>query len=150
MSNKPKICVVIPAKNLHEIKILISEACQHQADIIELRLDYLESLPDFSAIREITDIPLIATCRRYDQRGYKKIPELIRINLLINAIRAKFNYIDLEVNTPHLKNIISKIRHLKGKIIISKHNFNKVYTKKELNNKLIYMRTFNADFYKII
>ncbi len=146
----PRICVVITAKNTAEILERLSLIIPQKPDLVEIRLDYLESYANLGEIREFTDLPLIATNRRKDQGGLSVIEESKRLQKITNSIEMGFTYADIEVITPKLTDISAKIHDLGGKLILSHHNFQKTPSVKRINEIKKIMLDQNADICKII
>ncbi|RJS90093.1 type I 3-dehydroquinate dehydratase [Candidatus Bathyarchaeota archaeon] len=127
---KPRICVSLAANDPSDISALIRKAEEAEADLIEIRLDYL-SLSSSSALKileafvEESSIPMIATNRDYKQGGLKPQDEDSRIRLLIQAAKAGFQYVDIELTTVEVKLIVEKIKSCGAKPIVSFHDFEK-------------------------
>jgi 3-dehydroquinate dehydratase type I len=89
---EPKICVVITAPDSERAAKAIQRILPHEPDLIEIRLDYMEDVGDMTRIREATDLPLIATNRIQEQGGLWEGPETSRIEALVSACEAGFEY----------------------------------------------------------
>ncbi|MEM2749821.1 MAG: type I 3-dehydroquinate dehydratase [Candidatus Bathyarchaeia archaeon] len=125
---KVKICVPIPAESLREAFEMIRRAERVGADIIEMRLDYLgpgiASSPDMlGKIVKCASTPLIATNRHPKQGGFCRLSEGERIRTLLKAAEAGFTYVDVELTTDGLRDIVSAVKAYGAKAIISFHNF---------------------------
>jgi 3-dehydroquinate dehydratase type I len=119
-----KICSVITARNNQELKDMIKKAENSKADFIEIRFDYLKSRDvQIREIRKLTSIPLIATNRHPSEGGASSKSEKQRVNLLLDASKADYDFIDIELITPHVEEITKKIKELGAKVIVSSHNF---------------------------
>ncbi len=98
------------------------------ADIIEVRLDYLDNVNDnlISKVISKSDKPLIMTCRRREEGGRFCGDEKERISILKKCIELGADYVDVELSAGknEIKNIINTKR--KTKIIVSYHNFKQV------------------------
>ncbi len=64
------ICVALTAQNINQLNTMITQSEQEGASIIEVRLDYLDEIPSFDEIRDITALPLIATNRSPNEGGF--------------------------------------------------------------------------------
>jgi len=146
----PKICVVITAGNMAEALERLTEVASQGPDLIEVRLDYMESPGDPGIIRDSTDLPLIATNRRRDQGGHSRMEEPDRVAAILNAVETGFDYADLELNTPGLDEIGSRVKALGGSLVISHHDFNGTPSTEELRETMIQMVERGADISKII
>ncbi|MEM4462416.1 MAG: type I 3-dehydroquinate dehydratase, partial [Candidatus Bathyarchaeia archaeon] len=83
-SLKPKICVPIPCRGVDEARYLIDEACKVEADLMELRLDYLDDIGKFKDVINYavnSGIPVIATVRARSHGGFWKWGEKSRISV---------------------------------------------------------------------
>ena len=127
---KPKICVSLAAEDSSEIPAMIRRAEEAEADLIEIRLDYLIiDLSDAARIleditREVS-IPMIATNRQYEQGGLRPQAEDVRTQILIKAAEAGFQYVDIELTTAKLESLVEKIKSYGAKPIVSFHDFEK-------------------------
>jgi len=146
----PKICVVITARNMAEALDRLTEVASQTPDLIEVRFDYMESPGDPGTIRDSTDIPMIATNRRRDQGGHSRMKEADRVAVILDAVEAGFDYADLELNTPDLDEIGSRVKALEGSMVISHHDFNGTPSADELRETMSRMVEHGADVCKII
>lgn len=145
--NKIKICCVVNGTNLKEF-ISNLESVQKIADLIELRVDYIENLRT-SDIREIKSKiikPAIFTCRKKTEGGKYSGNEEARTELVMTAIQSQFDYVDIEYSTlkQHTfpKNEVTKI-------ITSYHDFDKTPPYWQLTKLVFDMNTVGADIIKI-
>jgi len=127
---KPRICVSLAAEDSSKIPGMIRRAEEAEADLIEIRLDYLSIDSSRSAkilkdlVREAS-VPMIATNRQYEQGGLQPQDENSRIQILIQAAEAGFRYVDVELTTGKIRSLVEKIRSYGAKPIISFHDFEK-------------------------
>ena len=119
-------------------------------DLIEVRFDYMEDPGDPGILRVSTDLPLIATNRRSDQGGHSKMKEQDRVAVILKAVEAGFEYADLELNTPTLNELGSRVKALGGSLVISHHDFEDTPSAEELQITLCRMEENGADVCKII
>jgi 3-dehydroquinate dehydratase type I len=110
----------------------------------------MESPGDPGIIRDSTDLPLIATNRRKDQGGHSKMKELDRVAVILEAVGAGFDYADLELNTPELDDIGSRVKELGGSLVVSHHDFEGTPSAEELRETMGRMVERGADVCKII
>ncbi|MBS7615522.1 type I 3-dehydroquinate dehydratase [Candidatus Bathyarchaeota archaeon] len=134
---KPRICVPLPIERLSELSGMIRRAQNAGADLIEIRLDYLQEdiLCQMDVIKkEIAkaSVPLIATNREHSQGGKKVQDEKKRVEILIKAAEIGFEYVDIELSTMNLKQTINKIANYGSKPIISYHNFKNTPSEAEM------------------
>jgi 3-dehydroquinate dehydratase-1 len=118
-----------------------SKRCKEMgADLVELRLDYLQQpIPD--AIRMLKDgirLPAIITIRPETEGGNFKGSEQDRIQMLEEAIKAKFDYVDIEVKTEKepLQKLIKMCNENNVIPILSYHNFESTPPSEEVFNHL--------------
>ncbi|MCX8162353.1 MAG: type I 3-dehydroquinate dehydratase, partial [Candidatus Bathyarchaeota archaeon] len=105
---------------------LIDDACKAEADLIELRLDYLDDIGDFKSVTSYArdlGIPVIATIRSRSHGGFWKRSERSRIKLMEEAAHLGVEYIDVERDTMDIERIVEKLKSIGVKVIVSHHDF---------------------------
>lgn len=111
------ICIPITAASNTDAIKEIKDASKF-ADIVELRIDYIET-PDLNALLKEKIKPVIVTNRPKRAGGMFTGDETDRIELLKKAISLNADYIDIEYDS------FNKIKDLKNtKLIVSHHDFN--------------------------
>lgn len=143
-----KICVSIQCETTEQT--LDSIIKSQLADLIEVRLDYRIEPINLSSIRESTDKPLIATNRRKDQGGKSRDSESKRIQLLVNAIDAGFDFVDIATTTQDLEKTNNQLIERGCKTIISYHDFTKPLNFNELEKKHNELSTLGGALIKLI
>jgi 3-dehydroquinate dehydratase type I len=118
-----RICVSILPKNKIEALNLIEKAEKAKADFIEVRLDRLETSQRLSDLSASTKIPLIATNKLTSERGYFSGSQVERQQTLLNAAKEGFEYVDVDITNATLQEIISQLKLLGAKPIVSYHKF---------------------------
>lgn len=131
-----KLAVPIAATNPEQAIRQIQSARTAGADIIELRVDYLENLTaelveQFIAETRKNDekpIPVIVTCRDKREGGVVDYPRAFRIDILIGAVKAGAEFIDVEYENFRSADIRERIQQTlsqnsKTRLILSAHNF---------------------------
>ncbi len=118
-----RICVSILPKNNIEALNLIEKAEKAKADFIEVRLDRLETCRRLSDLSASTRIPLIATNKLTSERGYFSGSQVERQQTLLNAAKEGFEYVDVDITNATRKEIISQLKLLGAKPIVSYHKF---------------------------
>jgi 3-dehydroquinate dehydratase / shikimate dehydrogenase len=131
-----KIAVPIAARTPEQAHQQVQAAKAAGADLLELRVDYLEHLSTDLVTTLIAETknaggkppPLIVTCRDKQQGGAIDYPARLRVDVLIAALKAGAEFIDLEYdnfrltdNEERLRVALSQSR--KGRLILSAHNF---------------------------
>jgi len=122
--NAACICAVITEETVEAARTAIEQAAT-EADLIELRLDYLKDF-DFTEpqnlkpLLEGKPLPVIITCRAVEEGGKQPIPDEIRLRLLIEGVRQFADYCDIEA--AHYEEA-AKLGPDISKLIVSYHNF---------------------------
>ncbi|MFA5554524.1 MAG: shikimate dehydrogenase [Phycisphaerae bacterium] len=130
------LAVPIAAKEYDEATRQINAAIAKQAELIELRTDYILSL-NVELVQKLINyarnasekpLPLIITCRSKSQGGAIDYPDKTRIEILVAAIKAGVDFVDFEYESFRDMNNQEKIRlvlsqYSKTKLILSAHNF---------------------------
>jgi len=132
------LTVPIAAKDIESAKEQIKAAQKGGAEMIELRVDYLDQL-NASMVRELISetrnifgrkkLPIIVTCRSVRHGGEIAYPDQLRVNVLVGALQVGAEFIDLEyesfLSTENKEKIIRALsQSSKGRLILSAHNFN--------------------------
>ena len=145
-----KICVSVPPKTVAEALNLIEKAENQHADIIEIRLDSLKKHNELANIANCSNTPLIATNRSTKCQGKFSGSETERKKILLDAAGNGFEYVDLELSTPRLKEIVGNLRGMGVKPIISFHDFDETPSSSQLNEVLRREIDSGADVCKIV
>jgi 3-dehydroquinate dehydratase I len=122
-----------------------------QADVIEIRLDYLTEAcvsPFLAAIEK----PLLFTNRPVWEGGRFAGGEDARLAPLLEAVELKAAYVDLELRAPSesLKHLLAGIEHSSSRLILSWHDFEQTPDKQELVAVLNAMQDNGAHIGKIV
>src|SRR5262249_19864312 len=94
------ICAVITETTIESARSAIKQTST-QADMFELRLDYLRDF-DFTRpdglVQLLADkrLPAIITCRSVDEGGQQAVDHEIRLRLLAEGARSFADYCDVE------------------------------------------------------
>jgi len=145
-----KICVSVPPQTVTEALDLIEKAEKQHADFIEVRLDSLKKHNQLADIANCSNTPLIATNRSTKCQGKFLGSETERKKILMDAARNGFEYVDIELFTPKLKDITSNLREMNVKPILSFHDFNETPSPTQLNKILKKEIASGADVCKIV
>ncbi|MEE9200585.1 MAG: shikimate dehydrogenase [Candidatus Brocadiales bacterium] len=138
------LCVPVTATNTKEF-LGDMRSASGVADLIELRLDYIEGLKkaDIEALIKEKTIPLIATCRPKREGGKFAGSEEERLSLLEHAAALGADYVDIE------HDVVNKFTKKSGtKLIVSYHNFSETPDYDKLRE--IYNGLAGADVVKIV
>ena len=131
-----RICVSILPKNNLEALSLIEKAEKAQADLIEVRLDCLETSRNLSELVKSTKIPLIATNKLLSEKGFFAGTENQRQQTLLTAAKNSFEYVDVDLSSPKHKETIDKLKSLGAKPIVSCHKFDGALSISEMEKVL--------------
>jgi 3-dehydroquinate dehydratase type I len=141
---KTRICVSILPKTITEAKTLIEKSREAQADLVEVRLDQLKDLTELASLKENGKTPLIATNRK--AAIAKSDPQ----QTLLRAAKSGFEFIDIDLCTPNLKDNLKEINDFGTKLIISFHDYLKPMANNELEKILEQEIENGANICKIV
>lgn len=153
--NKPKtvgrLCVAIGEKTIDGALAAAGQAASMAADVIEIRLDCLETAV-VAAFTAAIDTPLLFTNRPLWEGGNFVGEELQRVDLLLEAVAAGAAYVDLELRAPaqSLRRVLAAKQSSSTRLILSNHNFEMTPSRKELLDVLRSMKNQGADVGKIV
>jgi len=123
-----KICAAITEKTSESVIHAAESAKSKGAELVELRLDYLEDMSEenMKKIFDSIKLPKIATLRPEREGGKFSGDESQRINFLLTAINQGVEYVDLEISSDvgWRYEIGKKAKEKKCEVIMSYHNFN--------------------------
>lgn len=114
------ICAPLTEPTIDRMRASMLRAAA-RADLVEVRLDYLDPLPDASALAELIrnrPCPVIISNRPKAQGGHRDTPDEVRLRALQAAIELGADYVDVEIESAGLIR-----RGSRTKLIISYHNF---------------------------
>lgn len=110
------------------------------AEMLEWRTDYLEHLTPETVVRWLAelrkiggrDVPVIVTCRDAREGGAIDYPEALRIEVLLAALEAGADFIDLEYanfTNPELREQIEAglLHRPDARLILSAHDFDRPF-----------------------
>jgi len=138
-----RICVSILPKTVSEALRLIEKAEEAHADLIEVRLDCLKNSRELADLIAHGQIPKIATDR-------SSLTETEQRQMLLSAAKSGFGYVDVELSTPQLKDLVKELKALGAKPIVSFHKFNGSLGISEFNSILEREISSGADVCKIV
>jgi 3-dehydroquinate dehydratase-1 len=149
---KFNICVAIQVKsgNTNDNETVIKKALDAKADLIELRFDYIDDSQKLNQefLKSLLNliqpqVSSIFTFRAYSEGGQMEIGENSRYEIIKTLIRAKPEYLDIEMNTEIqiLEQIIDLSLDNNVKLIFSYHDYNKT---PEFNESLKLLEDFTT------
>jgi 3-dehydroquinate dehydratase type I len=121
-----------------------------KADLLEIRFDLMKFSADLYEIRDVTDLPLIATNRRRDQGGLSVQIDADRVSMLMDACDAGFDFVDIELSTKSISEVVEKIKAKGKKIIVSHHDLESTPKLCELKKIMLDEIALGADICKIV
>lgn len=144
------VCVAVAGQTV-AAALEVAKGLGPEADVIEIRLDYIKDIhvsPFISAISR----PLLFTNRPVWEGGHSQETEQIRLAPLIRAVELNAAYIDLEVRAPEdsRSRILAECQKSPTQLILSWHDFDKTPKRAELVDMLKRMRDGGADIGKIV
>jgi 3-dehydroquinate dehydratase type I len=145
-----KVCVSVPPKTVEEALDLIEKAEAQHADFIEVRLDSLKNHDRIAEIPRFSKTPLIATNKSTEYHGKFSGSEDERQKILIDAARNGFEYVDVELFTPNMRELIDNLREAGAKPIVSFHDLDRTPELSRLNLVLEEEIALGADVCKIV
>jgi 3-dehydroquinate dehydratase type I len=147
---KPRICVSILPRTTTEALHLIEKAEDAHADLIEVRLDCFKDYSRLADVAAHGKTLKIATCKL--QRGHGKFSgtEKEQQQLLLNAAKGGFEYVDVDLAQQKLGGTIKELKLLGVKPIVSFHDFAETPSPAELNSIFEKEIASGADVCKIV
>ncbi|MEM1514621.1 MAG: type I 3-dehydroquinate dehydratase [Candidatus Bathyarchaeia archaeon] len=150
-----RICTPIPARDFYGVINMIHEAEACGADLVEARLDYigeyfLENINRLKDIVKASQVPIIATNRHRGQGGICMLSEEHRVELLLKAAEAGFTYVDIELDTQNLPEVVNRAKDYGAKVIVSHHIFSHTPSTEELEATVRKEVESGADICKVI
>jgi 3-dehydroquinate dehydratase type I len=145
-----RICVSILPRTITEALRLIERAEEARADLIEVRLDRLGNHSKLAEVANHGKTPKIATNKPPSCPGNFSGTETERLQTLLSAAKAGFEYVDIELTHPKLKETVRELESLGVKPIVSFHDFAEPLSLPELNSVLEREIASGADVCKIV
>jgi 3-dehydroquinate dehydratase type I len=139
-----RICVSILPKNFAEAARMIERAEEEQADLIEVRLEIIEAKTNIADLAAFGRTPKIATDRK------EAITKMDPQQILLQAAKNGFEYVDIDVYTPNLKENVRELINFGAKPIISFHNHMGTCNEAELERILEKEMSNRAEICKIV
>lgn len=147
-----QICVAVGEKSIEKLLMLVSNA-DFQADLIEFRLDYLETLDyvELEKLLEKTKLPVILTLRRKNEGGKFKGSEEDRFKILKNLIDLRPDFIDIELSSSFLnEDFVDSAKKSGVRIIGSYHSFQDTPPTHVILKKIDMAHRLGLDVVKIV
>jgi 3-dehydroquinate dehydratase-1 len=129
----PAVCGSIRGKNPEEVRKLLSAALKLEADLVELRLDFIKN---HGAIKDLipADFPTLVTNRPKREGGHFMGSEDDRIRILIDWMKLGADCVDIELSTEMnlLNDVVKEAKQLGVSVLVSHHDFNGTPSVQEL------------------
>jgi len=111
---KPKLCAVISRYDIECVKT------SNNADLIEVRIDMIGD--SWQSLPKMLKRPWIACNRSRSEGGFWNGDESERVRELLKALDLGASYIDIELKSAHVKNVVQHTKRADRKAIISHHD----------------------------
>ncbi|KAJ4956139.1 hypothetical protein NE237_012922 [Protea cynaroides] len=151
--NPTLICAPIMGQSVDEMLSDIGKANAGGADLVEVRLDYLNSFNprhDLEILIKQSPLPTLFTYRPKWEGGQYEGDETRRLDALKLAMELGADYIDVELQVAH--EFISSIHGRKPqnfKVIVSSHNYQNTPSVENIANLVARIQATGADIVKI-
>jgi 3-dehydroquinate dehydratase type I len=129
---------------------LTQKAESQGADFVEVRLDNLRPHDQLCDIASSSPLPKIATNRSRNHHGQFLGSETERVESLLSAANAGFEYVDIELFTPRLLQIVDELIDRDTRPVVSYHDFETTPTKQQLRRVLKNEVANRAELCKIV
>lgn len=156
------ICLPLVSNNGKDLLVEANEIIRLKPDVIEWRVDYFGNLnyddhselfKSMKSLEKITkNIPVIFTCRHFDEGGHKKIGQEDRIKIIKKSLESGLaDIVDVEMinNKEFIEEIKNLVIKYKKHLILSHHNFNETPDEEFILNKIIEGERLGADITKL-
>lgn len=120
---KPRVCACVAQTTIKGALKHIALAERLEADLVEVRFDYMVDLEGIESLPKATSLPLIATNRPKSQGGKCLLQEADRLASLLKAAECGFEYVDVELTVGGLEGILRELKDRGAKPIVSFHDF---------------------------
>ncbi|XP_022639302.1 bifunctional 3-dehydroquinate dehydratase/shikimate dehydrogenase, chloroplastic isoform X2 [Vigna radiata var. radiata] len=151
--NVTLICVPVIAESVEKMKIDMHKAKAEGVDLVELRLDSLNTFNPFQDINILIRhrlLPLLFTYRPKWEGGMYDGDENKRLDALRIAMELGADYIDVELKVaPQFYDSIRGKTYNQTRVIVSSHNFELTPSTEDLGNLVARIQATGADIVKI-
>ena len=145
-----RICVSILPKTSAEALKLIEKAEEEKADLIEVRLDRLDKQDKLADLASHGKTQKIATNKPISCRGGFSGTETEQKQILLDAAKNGFEYLDMDLSTSNLKDFTAQASEYGARAIVSFHTFTSSLELSRLNEILEREIEAGADVCKIV
>ena len=144
-----KLCISLTERTHEKCMEHVSSS---KADIVEHRLDFMNRIESLDEIYNVSEVPIIATCRSIQNGGRYNGSEEQRIKYLITAIQAGASFVDIEygIDSRYLTMIEEESVQNECKTIISKHYHQDTPSDSSLFELIEQLSNSGADIIKVV
>ncbi|KAK8472512.1 hypothetical protein PHAVU_002G227400 [Phaseolus vulgaris] len=152
-NNATLICAPVIAESVEKMKIDMHKAKAEGADLVEIRLDSLNTFDPFQDINALIQhrpLPLLFTYRPKWEGGMYDGDENKRLDALRVAMELGADYVDVELQVAH--EFFDSVRgktYNRTRVIVSSHNFKLTPSTEDLCNLVARIQATGADIVKI-
>ncbi|EFJ08617.1 hypothetical protein SELMODRAFT_269650 [Selaginella moellendorffii] len=153
--NGTMLCAPLVAESVEEMLHQIKAAKASGADVVELRVDYINSFQprvDLPRLIEGRVLPVIITYRPNWEGGLYEGDEAARVAALSLAIELQADFIDVELQVAEdfIASQSSKRSSSSTRIIVSNHNYHTTPSSEEIGRLVARMQATGADIIKFV
>ncbi len=145
------ICVAIGESDSKKM-VEIAKKAKGKADLVEFRIDYSPSITEneLKELIDCIDVPIILTVRKREEGGKFTGTEEERVEVIKRCISAEPNYIDIELSSQYLNQIVAEAKKRNISIICSFHSFINTPDKNFLLKKVEKTVIVEAEVVKVV
>lgn len=151
-NRRPKVCATVFSDSIQTLASHVKKAEELDADLIELRVDYLNKI-DVNRVGAIVDSikdKVVVTCRSSTEGGFFRGNEEERLRILLGMSLYEPSLMDIELRTLTKNKAIAKaMKKRKIELIASLHNFSRTPDTKTLE-RVCREAFLLADYTKIV
>lgn len=151
--NSTLLCVPLVSKSVEEMMHEMRRAKSSGADLVEIRLDHLQSFrprPDLEILLKDRLLPALVTYRPKWEGGQYEGDDNKRFDALHLAMELGADYIDIELKVAHeFMNFIAGKKPKNVKLIVSSHNYEYTPSVEEISDLVVTIQSTGADIVKI-
>lgn len=145
-----RICVPIMERTELRALRAIDQLETQDPDLLEIRFDLLNRTSSIAKIRKATDRSIVATNRRRGEGGFFSGREETRLQTLVQAAQAGFDYVDVELNTKNVSRFVDRLKSDGAQAIVSHHDPRTTPDLAALESILEKVKKAGADVCKIV
>ncbi|CAK7340836.1 unnamed protein product [Dovyalis caffra] len=154
LTNSVMVCAPLMAQSVEQMVIDMQSARAQGADVVEVRLDYINNLQprkDLETIIRNKRLPVIIVCRPKWEGGQYEGDEHTRLEALRLAHELGADYVDFELKVA--SDLIEELKNKHrtgGKVIVSSYLNGTTPSKENMSHLVASMQATRADIIKIV